>query len=606
MASTLLVFDFDSTLIAEESLVSLLSKSPHQKEIQSITEQGIKGQISMLHSYQQRLAYLDPQIINVDEYLHNFHQLTPGMPELIRDLSQNKHCSIVVLSQGPHCIVEPICAKFFPSISHIHSVEVDLSTKQIFSTDFLSQGKAWYLNQKQNLSQFKQIIIIGDGVSDMKIKSQLQPQYPFITFISIGFGLILHFEQTKSLADYFVTQSVETELRPLLMQLLINPLHSMQQRMSVCNFTPGPSQLPNTVMQQVAMEGCWNYQETGMAFAELSHRSKEFEQTLQECKRLLYELLECSAEVFEILFMQGGGHGQFSAIPMNCLRKWSNSSSLEVNYIVNGEWSKKAYEECNQFASHFSHIKVHSINSSHKEPSTDTNPVYTYYCDNETIHGIEMPNIPPCKQGYLICDMSSNFLTRPIEMSKFGIIFACAQKNFGISGLTLVLIKKELLHVHQTHPSLTFIPTVLDYSVMSKYDSLYNTPPTLNIFLLAKLLQWMKRMGGLHVLDQLAQQRSGAVYAMMDDSFYCCPVQDRAMRSRMNVVCRIKNGKREVDTQLEELFVKEAEKRNIVGVKGHRLVGGLRFSLYNACTMEQVNTLVQFMKEFKQQHNSQM
>ncbi len=549
---TLIVFDFDSTLIAEESLVSLLSKSPHQKEIQIITEQGIKGQISMLQSYQQRLAYLDPQLINIQDYLQSFRQVTPGMVDLIHDLSQQKHCTMVVLSQGPHCIVEPICAKYFPSISRIHSVRVDLTSKQIFSTDFLEQGKAWYLSQQESLSQYKQVIIVGDGVSDMKVKQVLQPQFPFVRFISIGFGLVLSFSQTKQLADYFVTQSVENELRPLLMQLLQQDgCTQLSQRMTTSNFTAGPSALPNAVMQEMASEGVWNYQQSGMAFAELSHRSKEFETVLLECKQYLYELLECKAEEFEILFMQGGGHAQFSAIPMNCLRRNSVQQQY-VNYIVNGEWSNKALEECKRFASHFpNEIHIHQNNTS--SLSEEEEVVYTYYCDNETIHGLEWNHPPSIQSGYLVCDMSSNFLTKPIPtIQQYGIIFACAQKNFGISGLTLVLIRRDVLQSFAKHPSLSFVPTVLDYSVMAKYNSLYNTPPTLNIFVLKSMLLWMKRMGGLQQLDELAKERSAAVYQCMEEcgSFYHCPVKEKERRSRMNVVCRIVNEKNEMDTKL--------------------------------------------------------
>ncbi|KAN0009063.1 hypothetical protein ACTFIU_008954 [Dictyostelium citrinum] len=360
----------------------------------------------------------------------------------------------------------------------------------------------------------------------------------------------------------------------------------------VNNFGAGPGCIPNEVLLEAQKE-LLNFQGCGKSIMEVSHRGKEFEGVINEAKSNLKKLLSISDD-YDILFLQGGASSLFAGIPMNLCE---NGVEDTVDFIVTGSWSKQASNDGKYFC------KVNKVVDMEKEKFlTVTDPKqwkfssdskYVHYCDNETIHGIEMPiETPDHLPSNLIkvCDMSSNFLSKPINVNKFDLIFAGAQKNAGIAGITIVIIKKSLLL--KTKPS---VPSVFNFLKKSQNNSLDNTPPTFNIYITGLILKWIINKGGLGEIEKLNIAKAHALYDYIDSSngFYRCSI-DKAYRSRMNVVFRIQDG----NTELEEKFVKEASKENITDIKGHRSVGGLRVSLYNAITIDQTLILINFMTNF--------
>lgn len=349
------------------------------------------------------------------------------------------------------------------------------------------------------------------------------------------------------------------------------------------NFSAGPGMLPVPVLEEVAREFV-DYHGSGMSLLEMSHRGQIFTQIIRETRDLLRELLSVP-ETHDILFLQGGGHMQFAMVPLNLL-----GAAAEASYIVNGVWSKKAAAEAGKFC----RVSVIGTPSRAQVPHPDSinvpnDAAYLYYCMNETVNGLEFNYIPECPECVpLVADVSSDFLSRPIDFKRHALVFAGAQKNFGPAGLTVVIVRRDLLGLAGDT-----CPTMLNYEVHSQAGSMYNTPPTFAIWVANLVCKWLVSEGGVVVMNERAKTRSRLVYDAIDgsDGFYLNTIAPNA-RSRMNVVFNLR------EEALTDLFVKEAADAGLVNLKGHRLVGGLRASLYNAMPMKGAELLAEFMKDF--------
>ncbi|CAH1252462.1 PSAT1 [Branchiostoma lanceolatum] len=363
-------------------------------------------------------------------------------------------------------------------------------------------------------------------------------------------------------------------------------------RDQVINFAPGPAKLPQEVLEQAQKE-MLSYNNLGISVMEMSHRSSDFSKIINNAENLLRELLQIP-DNYKVLYLQGGGTGQFSAVPLNLLNLKEGHTA---DYIVTGAWSAKAAKEAEKYGKvNVVYPKLDKYTTI-PDPSTwSLNPdaSYVYYCANETIHGVEFQFVPETNGVPLVADMSSNILTRPVDISKFGLIYAGAQKNIGCAGVTLVIVRDDLIG-----RAMQECPSVLDYKNQVGMNSMFNTPPTWSIYIMGLVFQWLKSLGGAAAMEELNRKKSEAVYSTIDSlpDFYFCPV-DKAARSRMNITFRI--GSPSGDETLEKRFLEEAQKHGFVSLKGHRSVGGLRASLYNAITAQDVDTLVSFMKEFHQ------
>ncbi|XP_038625691.1 phosphoserine aminotransferase isoform X2 [Tachyglossus aculeatus] len=327
----------------------------------------------------------------------------------------------------------------------------------------------------------------------------------------------------------------------------------------------------------------------------MSHRSPDFSKIVTTTESLIRELL-IVPDNYKVIFVQGGGSGQFSAVPLNLIRLKEGRCA---DYVVTGAWSAKAAEEAKKFATvNVVHPKLESYTKIPDPGSWNLNPdaSYVYYCANETVHGVEFDFVPDVKGAVLVCDMSSNFLSKPVDISKFGVIFAGAQKNVGSAGVTVVIIREDLLGF-----ALKECPSVLDYKVQVGNSSLYNTPPCFSIYVMSLVLEWIKNSGGATAMEKLSKSKSQMIYDIIDKSqgFYVCPVE-KQYRSRMNIQIHI--GSVEGDDNLEKRFLDKALELNMISLKGHRSVGGIRVSLYNAITMEDVQLLATFMKSFMETH----
>ncbi len=355
----------------------------------------------------------------------------------------------------------------------------------------------------------------------------------------------------------------------------------------VYNFSAGPSMLPLEVLEKAGSE-ITNYNGSGMSVMEMSHRSKVFIDIHEEVKSNMRELLRVP-DNYSILFLQGGGSLQFAMVPMNLM------TTGKADYAITGNFSNIAYKEgkkygtCNVAAS--SADKNHTYIPSQSELKLDSEASYFYYCDNNTIYGTEWQYIPETGSVPLVCDMSSNILTRPFDVSKFGIILAGAQKNMGPAGVTLVIVRKDL--VGRERPD---TPIMMNYKEMVEKDSMYNTPPCYSIYVLGLVLKWVKRNGGLEGMQKLKAERSKILYDYLEESrLFKSPVR-REDRSGVNVP--FVTGSEELDKK----FIKAAEAAGFVNIAGHRSVGGMRASIYNAMPIEGVKKLVEFMKDFEQKN----
>ncbi|XP_033974542.1 phosphoserine aminotransferase [Trematomus bernacchii] len=367
----------------------------------------------------------------------------------------------------------------------------------------------------------------------------------------------------------------------------------MEQKQTI-NFGAGPAKLPQSVLLQAQKEFL-SYSGMGISVLEMSHRSADFNKILTKTEILLRELLTIP-DNYKVLFLQGGGSGQFSAVPLNLIGLKEDTCA---DYLVTGTWSEKAAKEAEKYGKvNIVHPKLDSYTKIPDPSSWTLNPSasYVYYCCNETVHGVEYNFTPETNGVTLVCDMSSNFLSRPVDVSKFGLIFAGAQKNVGCAGVTVVIVREDLLG-----HALNDCPIVLDYKVQADMNSLYNTPPCFSIYIMGLVLEWIKNNGGSAAMEALNKQKSSMIYDIINASngFYECPV-DETCRSRMNVPFHI--GSKEGDEGLEKEFLAGASKRGMISLKGHRSVGGIRASLYNAVTLEDAEALGTYMKVFMKEH----
>lgn len=357
--------------------------------------------------------------------------------------------------------------------------------------------------------------------------------------------------------------------------------------MRVFNFSPGPAVLPVEVLEQ-AREEMLDWRGTGVSVMEMSHRGKAFVSIAEQAEADLRELLAVPKN-YKVLFLQGGATGQFAGVPLNL----TNADSV-VDYVNTGAWSKKAIGEAKHFA------KV-SVAADAGEPYVSIPPVadwkvspnatYLHYTPNETIGGVEFHFVPDVGKVPLVADMSSTLLSRPIDVSKFGVIYAGAQKNIGPAGLTLVIVREDLLG--SARPS---TPAFMDFAAMAKDGSMLNTPPTYAWYMAGLVFQWLKRRGGLKGIGEHNRVKAEKLYAAIDSSsFYRNPVAKDA-RSWMNVPFTLSRP------ELDKTFATEAKDAGLVTLEGHRSVGGMRASIYNAMPMEGVEALVAFMREFARKH----
>ncbi|XP_068972235.1 probable phosphoserine aminotransferase [Bombus flavifrons] len=358
----------------------------------------------------------------------------------------------------------------------------------------------------------------------------------------------------------------------------------------VINFGAGPGKLPEQVLKQVQQE-LLAYGNTQISILELSHRSAEFKSVIENAQATLREILHVP-DNYKILFMQGGGTGIFAAVPLNMM------ATDTADYLVTGTWSAKAAKEAAKYGKVNLVLPPTTKYTEVPDPSTwnlDPNASYVYYCANETIHGIEFNYIPETNGVPLVVDMSSNILTRPFDVSKFAVIFAGAQKNIGPAGVTLVIVRDDVLG----HAS-KFCPIMFDFTVIAADNSIHNTPPVFQIYVVGLVFKWIKEHGGVEGMEKLAIAKSQKIYDVINKSngFYSCPVKSD-VRSRMNVPFRI--GKN--DEQLEKEFLSGASARGMLQLKGHRSVGGIRASVYNAVTVEEVEALAKYMMWFYEKYN---
>ncbi len=356
----------------------------------------------------------------------------------------------------------------------------------------------------------------------------------------------------------------------------------------VFNFNPGPAVLPLEVLEQAQAE-MLDFKGTGMSVMEISHRSKEFESVIQTAEADLRELMGIPAN-YKVMFLQGGAHLQFSMIPMNL-----RATGASADYIVTGTWSKTAVKEAKKLGATRVAANTEADGFKGLPASLDLDPkaAYLHFTSNETIHGVEFFNEPVPPAGVpLVCDSSSDFISHPIDVSKYALIYAGAQKNAGPSGVTIVIERDDM--VERTPENL---PVMLDYKIMATSGSLHNTPPCWSIYMVGLVLQWAKKMGGLTAIEKTNRTKANLIYSAIDNSggFYRGHALPEA-RSIMNIPFRLPSE------ELEDTFVKEAKKNDLIGLKGHRSVGGMRASIYNAMTVEGAQALANFMAEFQKKN----
>ena len=354
----------------------------------------------------------------------------------------------------------------------------------------------------------------------------------------------------------------------------------------IFNFCAGPAMLPQPVMIKAQQEFL-NWQNTGSSVMELSHRSGIYMAMAKKAELDLRKLMVVP-DNYHVLFCHGGGRGQFSAVPLNLL-----PAGKSADYIVSGSWSKAAAAE----AKNFGDINVININQDSDNYSTlmhsdewplNADAAYVHYCPNETVNGLEINNIPETNGVPLVADMSSTILSHEIDVSKFGLIYAGAQKNIGPSGLTIIIVRDDLLG----HAQLA-TPCIMNYKMAAENDSMYNTPPTYAWYLAGLVFEWLDNLGGVKAIAKINEQKANLLYQTIDDSDFYLNNIDTEYRSKMNVPFWLK------DERLNEQFLAESESAGLTALKGHRIVGGMRASIYNAMAIEGVEALVNFMKKFE-------
>lgn len=356
----------------------------------------------------------------------------------------------------------------------------------------------------------------------------------------------------------------------------------------VYNFSAGPAVLPEEVLNEAAAE-MLDYRGTGMSVMEMSHRSKSYETIIEDAESDLRDLLHIP-ENYKVLFLQGGGSTQFAMVPMNLMK------NRVADYIITGQWAKKAHKEASIYG------KANAIASSADKtfsyiPDCSDLPVsedadYVYICENNTIYGTKFWTLPNTKGKLLVADQSSCFLSEPVDVSKYGLIFAGAQKNVGPAGTVIVIIREDLI----TEDVLEGTPTMLRYKIHADAKSLYNTPPTYGIYMCGKVFKWLKAKGGLEEMKKINEEKAKILYDFLDESKLFKGTVVKKDRSIMNVPFITGNE------ELDALFVKESKAAGLENLKGHRIVGGMRASIYNAMPKAGVEKLVEFMADFEKKH----
>ena len=357
----------------------------------------------------------------------------------------------------------------------------------------------------------------------------------------------------------------------------------------IYNFSAGPSMLPVSALERAAAE-MMDYKGSGMSVMEMSHRSKVYDKIIKDAEKKLREIMNIP-DNYKVLFLQGGATLQFAMVPMNLLVK-----NKKADYVVSGSFSGKAYEEAQKYgkinlagtskADNFNHIPKQN------ELNLDSEADYVHICQNNTIYGTTFKYIPETGNVPLVCDMSSCILSEPVDVSKYGLIYAGAQKNMGPAGLTVVIIREDLVGEPQPNT-----PVMLNYHEMVKNESMYNTPPTYAIYILGLVLDWVVEMGGLEGMKKNNEMKAELLYDYLDQSKLFKTTVLKEDRSMMNVT--FSTG----DADLDAKFAKESSEKGFSNLKGHRAVGGMRASIYNAMPVEGVKALVAFMKEFEEKNS---
>ena len=356
----------------------------------------------------------------------------------------------------------------------------------------------------------------------------------------------------------------------------------------VYNFSAGPAVLPEEVLKEAADE-MLDYKGTGMSVMEMSHRSKAYETIIKDAEQDLRDLLNIP-DNYKVLFLQGGASQQFAMIPMNLMK------NKVADYIVTGVWAKKAYQEAQKYG------KANKIASSEDETfsyipdcsdlAISEDADYVYICENNTIYGTKFKTLPNTKGKVLVSDVSSCFLSEPMDVEKYGIIYGGVQKNIGPAGVVIVIIREDLI----TEDVLEGTPTMLQYKIHADAESLYNTPPAYGIYMCGKVFKWLKKQGGLAAMKEYNEKKAKVLYDFLDESKLFKGTVRKEDRSLMNVP--FVTGNEELDAK----FVKEAKAAGFENLKGHRSVGGMRASIYNAMPIEGVKALVEFMKKFEEEN----
>ena len=356
----------------------------------------------------------------------------------------------------------------------------------------------------------------------------------------------------------------------------------------VYNFSAGPAVLPEVVLKEAAAE-MLDYRGCGMSVMEMSHRSKAFEGIITEAEQDLRELMNIP-DNYKVLFIQGGASTQFAMIPMNFMKNGV------ADYIITGQWAKKAYQEAAKYG------KANKIASSEDRtfsyiPDCSDLPVspdadYVYICENNTIYGTKYPELPNTKGKILISDVSSCFLSEPVDVTKYGMIYGGVQKNIGPAGVAIAIIREDLIK----EDVLTGTPSMLQYKIHADNNSLYNTPPTYGIYICGKVFKWLKSLGGLEKMKEINMKKAAMLYDFLDGSKLFNGTVEGKDRSLMNVP--FVTGNEELDAK----FIKESKAAGFENLKGHRSVGGMRASIYNAMPIEGVEALIAFMKKFEEEN----
>ena len=356
----------------------------------------------------------------------------------------------------------------------------------------------------------------------------------------------------------------------------------------VYNFSAGPAVLPEEVLKEAAAE-MLDYKGTGMSVMEMSHRSKAFDEIIKTAEADLREIMNIP-DNYKVLFLQGGASQQFAMIPMNLMK------NKKAAYIITGQWAKKAYQEAKMYSDAVevasSADKTFSYIPDCSDLDIPEDADYVYICENNTIYGTKFKELPNTKGHTLVADISSCFLSEPVDVSKYGVIYGGVQKNVGPAGVVIAIVREDLI----TEDTLPGTPTMLKYKTHADAESLYNTPPCYGIYICGKVFKWIKNMGGLESMKELNEKKAKILYDFLDQSQLFSGTVVAKDRSLMNVP--FITGNDEVDAK----FIKEAKAAGFENLKGHRSVGGMRASIYNAMPMEGVEKLVDFMKKFEEEN----